>query len=338
MRRLRAALLPIALLPIALLSIALSAAPASARTLTVGPGKEYAAPSAAIAAAQDGDTVLIEPGQYFDCAVVTHDHLTIAGSGDGAVLTDKTCEGKALLVIRGNGVTVRNLTLARARVPDGNGAGIRLETPGLLLQQVVFENDQVGLLSGGSGGEIRIEDCRFEQGGVGGDRPKFAVMVARSALLRIERSTFRQVQGGQVSTWAERTEVAGNTIDTGAAEAPAEAVLTMDGALLLEDNVITVGPNAPKLGAAIVLYDHATGTLRRNRLINRTGRPLALLLDWSRSDPVLAANQIGSGDRLVSTAGLWRHRASVEYHAKKAEARALARQLKQFVKHYVLAR
>ena len=280
------------------------AGPAAARTLTVGPGKDYPAPSAAIDAAQDGDTVLIEPGQDLDFAIVRRNRLTIAGSGEGpdlheTTLTDKACEGKALLVIRGEGVTVRNLTLARARVPDGNGAGIRLEAPGLSLQHVVFENDQVGLLSGIGGGEIRIQDCRFEQGGVDGEQAKYAVMVDRAALLRVERSTFNQVKGGQISTGAERTELVGNTIGNGAGDAPAEAVQAIDGALLLEDNVITMGPNAPKHDAAVTLYDSATGTLRRNRLINQTGHPAALLLDWSWADPVLKANQIAPGDRLV---------------------------------------
>ena len=163
-------------------------------------------------------------------------------------------------------------------------------------------------------------------------------MAARSALLRVERSSFRQVKGGQISTSAERTELVGNMIGNGDGDAPAEAVQALDGALLLEDNVITMGPNAPKQDAAVTLYDGATGTLRRNRLVNQTGHSIALLLDWSWSDPVLDGNEIGPGDRLVTTAGLWRHRASVEYHTKKDEAKALARQLKQFVKQYVLDR
>ena len=72
---------------------------ASARTLTVGPGREFSTPSAAIASAADGDIVMIDPGQYFDCAVVKASHLTIEGAGPGVVLTDKTCQGKAILVV-----------------------------------------------------------------------------------------------------------------------------------------------------------------------------------------------------------------------------------------------
>src|SRR5205807_1432771 len=68
---------------------------ASARTITVGPGRDFATPSAAIASAADGDVVMIDPGQYFDCAVVKASHLTIEGAGPGVVMTDKTCQGKA---------------------------------------------------------------------------------------------------------------------------------------------------------------------------------------------------------------------------------------------------
>jgi len=52
-------------------------------------------------------------GQYYDCAIVRQDGLTSKAlplRGDD----DTTCAGKAILVIDGNNVTVRNLTLQRA--------------------------------------------------------------------------------------------------------------------------------------------------------------------------------------------------------------------------------
>ena len=91
--------------------------PAAARTLEVGPGHEYAQPSAASAVAQAGDTVSIAPGEYFDCAIWVADGLIIAGAPGGPVtITDMPCAGKAAFVIEGNGVTVRNLSFARIRV------------------------------------------------------------------------------------------------------------------------------------------------------------------------------------------------------------------------------
>ena len=51
-------------------------------------------PSQAALIARDGDTVLIDPGDYNDCAVWRANHLTIAARGPGVVFLGKTCQGK----------------------------------------------------------------------------------------------------------------------------------------------------------------------------------------------------------------------------------------------------
>ena len=305
--------------------------PAGARTLTVGAGQQYPVPSQAIAAAEDGDTIAISPGSYFDCAVVHRNRLVIEGIGDGAIMTDRPCQDKASLVIQADDVTVRNLTLARVRVPDGNGAGIRLEAPSLTVQRVTFDNDQVGLLGSSAGGTIRIEDSTFVDGGTTGDRALSAVMSPAAKLLRITGSTFRHVNGGQVWTAADKTELIGNTIETGAGDAPRPAVWAAAGTLLMQDNAITVGPNRPSQAAAVVVFDDASATLQKNRLDNRTGAPLALLLDWSTGSPTLDGNTVAPGDTLSSTSGLWRHRVSSTLHSAKDELRGMAGRAKRSV-------
>ena len=101
------------------------AAPAGAEILQVGPGLAYATPSAAARIARAGDTIRIAPGLYHDCAVWRANDLLIEGAGPGVVLRGKTCQGKAIFVITGDRVTVRGIRFEQARVPDGNGAGIR---------------------------------------------------------------------------------------------------------------------------------------------------------------------------------------------------------------------
>jgi hypothetical protein len=291
---------------------------AGARTLIVGSDQEFPNPSAAAAEAQSGDTVQIQPGEYYDCAVWKQNHLVIAGTGPGVVITDTTCLGKAMFVVTGNEVTIRDLTLARARVPDGNGAGIRLEGDGLTLERVRFQNDQVGLLSGGdSENPIQVTECTFEGGGRGGDRPLFAVMVGASHVLRIERSSFNAVMGGQVSTSALRTELVGNKIGDGSGDNPAVAVLASGGSLVMEDNVLTIGPNAPRLGGAVLATGEGTLVLRRNQMENKTGESLAMLLNWTGTDPVGEGNKVGPGDEVLSSSGIWRHRASGLAHGIK---------------------
>jgi hypothetical protein len=141
----------------------------AAAILEVGPGRAYAAPSAAIAAAADGDTVAIDPGTYFDCAVVNRNRLAIVATGPDAVITDKACGGKALFVVAGRATVIRGLTFARARVPEGNGAGIRGEADDLTLEDCAFVNNQMGVMMAGSaGGTLRIVNSRFSDNGVAG--------------------------------------------------------------------------------------------------------------------------------------------------------------------------
>ena len=242
----------------------LIAAPAAARTLLVGAEREYKLPSDAMAAAHDGDTISIAPGEYFDCAIVRPNDLTIQGESDTApaVITDKVCEEKALLVLRGNNMTIRNLTLQRARAPDGNGAGIRLESPDLKVDNVRFINDQVGILSGSSDGTIAVTNSQFTQGGVGGLQPKYALMIDHSAHLIVTGCIFTDVKGGQITTAARRSDIVDDRLSIGAGdpeEDPSYAVLATDGVLTMDRDVITVGPVPPRPGAAIGMWDDTSG-------------------------------------------------------------------------------
>ena len=135
-------------LPVLILTGIATASPSHGDTLKVGPNQTYKAPSAAAAVAKNGDHIEIEPGQYFDCAVWNADNLVIEGTDSGVVITDKTCNGMGLFVIGGNNTTVRNLTLTRSRVPDMNGAGIRLVKGSLTVDTVKFIDNQTGLFGG----------------------------------------------------------------------------------------------------------------------------------------------------------------------------------------------
>ena len=166
---------------------------AAARTLEVGVGKTYKQPSDAIAAASDGDHVLISPGEYFDCAVVHANNVVIEGTDPAgtAVMTDKACQGKALLVTTGSGVVVRNLTLTRVRVPDGNGAGIRDESASLTVDHVHFINNQEGILTGApAGSTLIVTDSEFVRNGACDGACAHGIYAGQIALLRVERSRF----------------------------------------------------------------------------------------------------------------------------------------------------
>ena len=315
-----------------------SVSPANARTLLVGEGREYKLPSEALAASHDGDTISIAPGEYFDCAIVGPSNLIIQGEGDAgpAAMTDKVCEEKAILVLRGNNITVRNLTLQRARVPDGNGAGIRLESPNLTVDGVRFTNDEVGILSGSSGGTVSVTNSQFSKGGVGGVQPKYALMIEHSAHLVVSSCTFTDVKGGQITTAADRSDIMDDRIAVGAGDPeddPSYAVLATDGILTMDRDVITVGPMMPRAGAAIGVWDGALAKISHTTMVNQTKNALALVKDWTWGEPALLDNVVGPGDSMTSSSGIWRHRASSQFYARKADAHALASQAKQMLKH-----
>src|SRR4051812_4324726 len=108
--------------------LAASALPSFAATLSVGPGKTYAAPCAAFAAARPNDVVEIAGGVTYSgnvCAISTS-NLTIRGV-NGRPRIDAAganAQGKGTWVVTGNNVTVENVEMFGAKVPDQNGAAL----------------------------------------------------------------------------------------------------------------------------------------------------------------------------------------------------------------------
>ena len=139
--------------------------------LSVGPGKTYAKPSQAAAAAQDGDTVEIAAGTYpGDVAVWRASRLTLRGKGGRAVLDaqGKSAERKAIWVIQGDDTRVENIEFMGESVPDRNGAGIRQEGQGLIVSNCLFHDNENGILAGASPkSDIVVENSEFRHNGQG---------------------------------------------------------------------------------------------------------------------------------------------------------------------------
>jgi hypothetical protein len=235
-------------------------APVVAKTLVVGPNQALKMPSDAAASAADGDTIQIEPsaekGGYFNCAVWKANHLTIEGKGENVVITDLSCQGKALFVIDGDDVTIRNLTFTRARVPDGNGAGIRAEGGDLRIEHSRFINNENGILSAANPkARITILDSEFTRNGKCASSCAHGIYVGEIALLHVERSIFRETKDAHsIKSRALRTEVIANRIEDGEKGTSSYLVEAPNGgSLILKDNVLEKGPNAGNHSAAVVI-------------------------------------------------------------------------------------
>jgi len=254
---------------------ALPAFAAHAATLEVGAGKTYPAPSAAAVAAHDGDHIVIAAGEYFDCAFWRANNLVIEGAGEGkTVITDKTCGGKALFVVDGSDITIRNLTLTRARVPDNNGAGIRAEGGNLTIDHVSFVNNQDGILAAPNPNmTIIIRDSEFIRNGAcpEGTGCAHGIYVNAAKLLRIEHTKFFATkEAHHIKSRAARTEVIGCDIEDGPnGTASYEIDIPNGGAVVVRDNHIEKGPKAENHTAAIMIGEE--GITQRTPEITVTG-------------------------------------------------------------------
>ena len=141
-------------------------------TLHVGPGRAYASPCAAVAAAGDGDTILIDAAGDYDgdvCAWHTNG-LTLRGI-NGRPHIDAAghdAQGKAIWVIGGDNTTVDNIEFSGCRVADKNGAGIRQEGTNLTVRHSYFHDNEMGILTGANtASTIIIEYSTFADNGYG---------------------------------------------------------------------------------------------------------------------------------------------------------------------------
>lgn len=293
-------------------------AAAVGKTLNVGPGQTYALPSEAIAAAADGDTVQIEPGRYIDCAVVKASRLTIVGSAanvnEPTVLADKTCAGKGVLVIQGAEVVVRQLVLSGARSADRNGAGIRAEGAGLLVDAVTFIDNENGILANSvPTGVIVVQRSRFMRNGSceGSGGCAHGIYVNKLASLRVVDSIFRETRSGHhIKSRAARTEITGTTIEDGAQGNSSYLVeLPNGGSLLMVDNVLNKGAKADNRSAAIVIGAEGVTQptpaleIRRTRFSSGLSEPTIFVRNLSRTPAELIDTQVSGKVKLLEGTG-----------------------------------
>jgi hypothetical protein len=285
-----------------MLVIALIAAPfgtASAKVLEVGPDKHFKQPSEAIAAAASGDDIRIASGQYFDCAIVPQDNLTIQGIGPNAVLTDKACAGKGLLVIDGKNVTVRNLTFQRARVPDRNGAGIRAEGGNLTIENSRFINNENGILSADNpAATIRITGSSFIGNGRCQGSCSHGIYIGRAKLLHVDHSRFLDThEGHHIKSRAARTEVIDCDIEDGPDGTSSYLIEAPNGgSLIVERNKMEKGKQSQNQANTIMIgsegVSQSTGeiTIRDNTLTNDQSRPTTFVHNMTATPAQLSGN------------------------------------------------
>ena len=197
----------------------LPAQPAGAPFTVSESGRGYDSLVDAVASIGGGaGTILIAPGRYRQCAVQEAGRVSYVARQPGTVLFDGVvCEGKAALVLRGRSARVEGIDFQNMRVPDANGAGIRLEDGDLHVVQSLFRDGENGILAANDhDGNIRIEESTFS--GLGrcpeDQGCSHAVYNSGEGALIVARSRFERGTGGHyVKSRGARVEIVDSSFD-----------------------------------------------------------------------------------------------------------------------------
>jgi hypothetical protein len=271
------------------------------RTLQVGPSHALKLPSQAAAVARDGDTVLIDPGDYDDCALWRASRLTIAARAPGVVFVGKTCLGKAIFVINGNDVTLRGITFTHAAVPDHNGAGIRAQGGNLTVETSRFIDNEEGILAGSSPRSvIRVTRSEFRGNGNCVAACAHGIYVGTIALLDVEDSRFTDThEGHDIKSRALRTVLRGNDISDGPDGNSSYLVdISNGGDLLMEHNTLSKGPHtdndttAVSIGAEGVRNPTTSLVIRYNSFTNLLPTPTDFVHNLTQTGAELIGNRL----------------------------------------------
>jgi len=311
--RFRPRLLLLRLLPALCLAapmLCLAAPAAGARTLEVGPNKTLKLPSDAAAVANEGDHIIIAPGEYFDCATWRVGKLVIEGSGkpEDTVITDKTCNGKGLFLTDGEDITIRNLTLTRARVPDGNGAGIRMEANNLTVEHVRFVNNQNGILTNSEvKGSLIVRDSEFIRNGSCEHSCAHGIYANNLDLLHIERSKFFETRSAHhIKSRARRTEVIDSDLEDGPnGNSSYQIELPNGGSVVVRGCTIQKGPKSENHTGAIVIGMEGVNQPTREIVVENNsfrvegGYSSYLVYNETATDAMLNNNKLSGSARAL---------------------------------------
>jgi len=250
--------------------------------LLVGPGAQYSTPSDAARVAKAGDLIEIKQGEYHgDATIWRQDDLLLCGQGSGAVLhaDGHSAEGKAIWVLKGDRIKVENISFLDTKVPDGNGAGIRVEGKDIKISHSRFLNNQNGVLAGtNKDSSLTIETSVFRHNGDGSGKTHGGY-IGEIASLVLRFNVFQETLiGHNVKSRAKENMLYYNWIgDLDAGRASYQIDFPNGGKSWLVGNVIQQGKEAENsvliaYGLEGIKYQVNELLLSNNTLVNNLGR------------------------------------------------------------------
>jgi len=293
------------------LALAASALAQSAQPYTVvETGRDYARLQDAVNAIGQGrGTIRFASARYADCAVQEAGEIAYVAQVPGqAILEGVACEDKAALVLRGRAARIEGLVFTGIRVPDRNGAGVRLESGDLTISQAWFRDSEQGLLTAPNPqGTIRIDKTTFSRlGRCDGDAAcAHSIYTADVGLLTVTRTRFEAGRGGHyLKTHARRVEIDGNSFDDTRGSATNYMIdLSVGSTGRIAGNWMVQGRDKENYSAFIAIaaegHEHSADGLsiagNDARFAAGVERSSQFVADWSGDRLALGENKLATG-------------------------------------------
>ncbi len=289
--------------------------------LTVGAGMEFASLGAACRAAVAGDTIAVRAGTYVNDFATVRCDLKIFSIGGtvNEVATLPPPNDKGLLTVDANlSIQGFSFTGGSDGSPDGNVAGIRLESGNLNVNYCYFHDMQEGLLADPDPtATVVINHSDFANNGTG-DGYTHNIYVGSVASALIENSTFTGANvGHEIKSRAMTTTITNNTIVDGpTGTASYDIDIPNGGVAVISNNLIEKGPDAsnwPAIhygGETQYAYANNSLSITGNTILNDLGANAIGVLNQSAVNGLTVSAQISKNyfygfdpTRLVMGAG-----------------------------------
>ena len=273
-------------------------------------GRGYTSLQKAVDGIGSGEgTIIIAPGTYRQCAVQKAGIIAFRAAVPGQTIFDgATCEGKAALVLRGRAARIDGIIFQNMRVPDANGAGIRLEKGDLTVSRAIFRNSEQGIVTADDkSGAIRITQSTFS--GLGrcdrGLSCAHSIYIGGYGRLTVTNSRFERGNGGHyIKSRALQLSITDNAFDDTRGRETHYMIDLPNGATgNIARNMFVQGASKENGSAFITVASEGRTQSSAGLAINANeasiaqgvNRETVFLADWSGDRLALGGNRLGRG-------------------------------------------
>jgi hypothetical protein len=303
-------MLSLIVLPLLFAPVQVPAQSGGAPYVVAESGRSFGRLQEAVDAIGGGEgTIRVASGYHRDCAVQTAGRVAFVAVEPGRAIFDGvTCEGKAALVLRGAGARVDGLVFQNMRVPDGNGAGIRLEASDLDVVNSLFRSSEQGILTGDDAdAALTIDRSTFSRLGRcdRGLSCAHSVYTGIYGRVVVTHSRFEKGNGGHyLKTRAIKVDVNDNSFDDTQGTATNYMIDLPSGSTgRIVNNLLIQGRDKENYSALITVAAEERKNPSRGLVItgNRASLPAGIdrksvfVADWSGEQLAIGTNELGPG-------------------------------------------